>query len=304
MKSAASSIAPCGTPAPVRQSTLGSSYGAADNPFAPAADVLALKDKAQGRGGWAIVDYESAARRGEPFRDLILSGNCAIGGFTTKRICTASLKLAPTDKFLQDKGIDESIRVVGFRYDEPERVAKAKDRGDDFRSPLHEWKIGREEVVAFWRKMPFDLCLPAVNGQTAHGNCTLCFLKGRKKIARLMNECPQRADRWIEMETMMAQRRNRYGCRMWLTRMLDGKPANAAETGWALRAGGDAKVDSDWISDGRIYRPTFLQGTDYRTIKIAAENGTYREWKGSDGSGRRTFWADIDMPPPPCECGD
>ena len=277
-------------------------YGDESDPLAPAAAVLQLQNEAMGKGGMAEVDYASASRAGEPMRDLLLSGNCGIGMMVTKRICTNVLKIDPTTKFMRECGMEESVRVVGFRFDEPRRVATAKDRGDDFRAPLYEWGVGREEVAAFWKKMPFDLRLPSLNGRSQHGNCMLCPLKSKKKIAALMAECPTRAGRWIKFEELMARRRNRFGCRMWLTR-LDGAGNVAKDTGWTLRKGGDKKVDSDWRHDGRIYRPTFLQGISYEAIKIAADSGEFRKWKGDDLSAR-SFWSDIEHAAPPCECGD
>lgn len=269
---------------------------------APPPWVVELQRLAMGKPGWVETDYDSASRRGEPFRDMVLAGNCAIGGFSTKRMCTANLKIYPTEKYLAARRLEDSVRVVGFRWDEPHRVGRAKGRGDEFRAPLHEWKVGREEVVAFWKRMPFDLRLPAVNGQSMHGNCTLCFLKGRRKIAKLMSECPERSRRWIALEDLMARRRNRFRCRMWLTRFDERGEVNP-NSGWSVRPGGDPKKDEDWVHDGRIYRPTFLQGTTYADILTAAESGAWKKWPGADNK-RRTFWADIDAPPPPCECAD
>lgn len=47
-------------------------------------------------------------------------------------------------------------------------------------------------VTAFWRDQPFDLEIPA-----GDGNCDLCFRKGRKIRERIIRRTPLRANWWI-----------------------------------------------------------------------------------------------------------
>ena len=48
---------------------------------------------------------------------------------------------------------------------------------------------------------PFDLGIPSYAG-----NCTLCMVKARSKLVRLIREDPTLADWWIEQEATVANR--------------------------------------------------------------------------------------------------
>lgn len=153
--------------------------------------------------GYAVVDYESASRNGEPFEELIRKNNYLPS--PVKRICTAQLKIRPQAKYMRDLGIFgdigystiENMCWVGIRADEQRRAAKIDDKS---RIPLWADGVTKEIVGEFWRSQPFDLGLPNMNGVTMHGNCDLCFLKPMAQIASLVAENPSRAIWWAKME--------------------------------------------------------------------------------------------------------
>lgn len=147
----------------------------------------------------AEVDYATASRAGEPFKQLL-----AARGFLpnpTSRFCTQELKIRVMARWMRDRGYEHWTNVVGFRADEPRRVARAraadlagKERWDRC-FPLYDAGIVKGDVMAFWRAQQFDLQL-----RTWEGNCDLCFLKGQAKRLRIMRDRPDLADWWIEAE--------------------------------------------------------------------------------------------------------
>jgi hypothetical protein len=66
--------------------------------------------------------------------------------------------------------------------------------------PLVDWGITKEDVLTFWKSMPFDLMIAE-----HEGNCDLCFLKGQSKRARTILSQPSVADWWIEQEMRMGK---------------------------------------------------------------------------------------------------
>lgn len=92
------------------------------------------------------------------------------------------------------------VSFVGFRADEPARVARMQarnyDRGADNNdphiaapegeyvyAPLAGIGIGRDDVKAFWQGQQWDLQLPH---DVNLSNCAYCFLKGSKTLASLV----------------------------------------------------------------------------------------------------------------------
>jgi 3'-phosphoadenosine 5'-phosphosulfate sulfotransferase (PAPS reductase)/FAD synthetase len=153
--------------------------------------------------GYAVVNYETASREGEPFEELIQKNNYLPS--PVKRICTAQLKIRPQAKYMRDLGIFgdtgysviENMCWVGIRADEQRRATKIADKS---RIPLWADGVTKEIVGDFWRNQEFDLELPNNNGVTMHGNCDLCFLKPMAQIASLVAEKPSRAIWWAKME--------------------------------------------------------------------------------------------------------
>lgn len=184
----------------------------------------------EGRHFFAETSFEDASRNGEPFRAAIKARSFLPN--PTMRFCTAELKIRTNNRFArQTLGWDEYTSAIGFRFDEPKRVAKAmrklevitdmfgdkvvvtsageKAPGESKCFPLYGAKVRVDDVLDFWKRQPFDLNLPVDErtGKTLGGNCDLCFLKGAGTILKLMEANPNAADWWIESESLIEDRK-------------------------------------------------------------------------------------------------
>jgi 3'-phosphoadenosine 5'-phosphosulfate sulfotransferase (PAPS reductase)/FAD synthetase len=163
--------------------------------------------------GYALVDFNTASRNGEPFEAIIRKRNYLPNPVT--RFCTSELKIRTMHKFqrahwaaqgLDAKGIDWD-QMIGIRADEQRRVSKIRARGHSTESvneamcmPLADAGVTVHDVMEFWAEQPFQLELQTVNGRTLAGNCSLCFLKPAAQILSLINQRPERATWWARME--------------------------------------------------------------------------------------------------------
>lgn len=159
--------------------------------------------------GYALVDFESASRNGEPFEAIIRKRNYLPNPVT--RFCTVELKIRAMHKHLGELGWKETDgwdQFVGIRADEQRRVAKIRARPspetvkETMCLPLADAGITIREIDDFWQTQPFRLELPTHNGKTLAGNCDLCFLKARNQVQTLISEKPSRAVWWAKMEAL------------------------------------------------------------------------------------------------------
>lgn len=143
--------------------------------------------------GYAVVDYQTASRKGEPFSALIQKKRYLPN--PVSRFCTEELKVKAINKYLVDVNAE---MMVGVRADEPRRIGKLRDRG--LLLPLVDANVAKQDVLGFWRGQAFDLALPVHDGVTALGNCDLCFLKGPHQVMSLIQSDPGRAVWWAQQE--------------------------------------------------------------------------------------------------------
>jgi len=117
-----------------------------------------------------------------------------------KRFCTIELKIKTARRYLRSLKISKYENLIGFRYDEPLRVARRKkmwvDVTDKF--PLFESKIDKNQINEYWKNKPYTLEIPSILG-----NCTLCFMKGKNAIINILSVYPELADEWIADEEKM-----------------------------------------------------------------------------------------------------
>lgn len=144
-----------------------------------------------------VVDFASASRRGEPFETLIRERKFVPNSLM--RFCTTELKIHPIRDFMLSRGYEDWANVVGLRFDEPNRVARVRNRGtaDSWvtRTPLYSAQVTEAEVLAFWSKQPFDLQLPP-----GDSNCDGCMLKGPRRLADIERRHPGTLAWWGEQE--------------------------------------------------------------------------------------------------------
>lgn len=164
---------------------------------------------------FAVVDFDTASRDGEPFEAVIRRRNYLPNPVT--RFCTSELKIRTMHKFLranwQALGWEshdlEWDQMIGIRADESRRVGKIRARGHSTETtkeamlmPLADAGVTLADIERFWEVQPFGLELNTFNGRTLAGNCDLCFLKPAAQVASLIAEKPDRAVFWIRMEAL------------------------------------------------------------------------------------------------------
>ena len=155
------------------------------------------------------VTFETASRNGEPFAASIDQNGKPYLPNPVARICTINLKIRVIDKYLKSLGWhhNEKMDWVGIRADEQRRAAKI----DRSRTPLVSAGVTKKTVGDFWKSQSFDLKLPNFNGVTMHGNCDLCFLKPANQVFTLIQEKPERAIWWMDMEKHAQTSDKTYG---------------------------------------------------------------------------------------------
>lgn len=145
--------------------------------------------------GFALVDFETASRNGEPFEAIIRKRKYLPNPVT--RFCTVELKIRSIYKYLRSLGLFEADdaevdMMVGIRADEPRRIAKMRNGKHSETTKLvnqlalAEAGVSVGDVGAFWKAQPFDLELASYGGRTLEGNCVLCFLKPAKQVQSLI----------------------------------------------------------------------------------------------------------------------
>jgi hypothetical protein len=149
--------------------------------------------------GFEEVGYNSASRRGEPFKALIAKKGMPPNW--QARFCTQYLKVLTMTNFMRSLGREPGTyaEVIGLRHDEGLRLFKMFERNEkDNRrciAPLAKAKVCEPYILTWWSEQPFDLGL-----EPGEGNCDLCFLKGRGLRKALIRRRPASADWWIDAE--------------------------------------------------------------------------------------------------------
>lgn len=157
-------------------------------------------------GGLARVDYDTAARNGEPYESLIIDKQFLPN--VLNRMCTRNLKVDPIRNWCRDVlGWRHWSLALGIRADEPRRAyrllhcaGRTRERYK-YALPLWHAQISVDDVLSFWRDQPFDLQIPVDRTKRAVlGNCDLCFLKRVSDLRMIARQFPERADWWVRQE--------------------------------------------------------------------------------------------------------
>jgi len=142
-----------------------------------------------------IVNFETASRNGEPFRQMI-----AKHGLPNMHasICSRELKDCCIRAYCRSIGLKKNQYkiAIGIRADEIDRVNPNRKKMNLF-YPLVELKRTKKpEINDFWNKMPFRL-----NLKSYEGNCDFCFKKSERKLLTIAKENPQILNWWTKIET-------------------------------------------------------------------------------------------------------
>ncbi len=161
---------------------------------------------------FAEVGYNSAARRGEPFKAAIASKKALPNA--VQRWCTELLKITVLAAFMEARGYASWLNVVGLRADEIRRAAKRISQNDEGKYPWHTVMplvragVTKADIWRFWlgdNADPKLLTDPLPQGfdlgiYPYEGNCDGCFLKAREVLGWQERERPGYLADWIGME--------------------------------------------------------------------------------------------------------
>ena len=145
--------------------------------------------------GWGVsfeqVSYETAARNGEPFEEML----SAIGiPCSSAPFCSDQLKRRPIEEYLKSIGWKDFYKAIGIRCDEIDRVnPKYKEKKIEY--PLvKEYPTTKKQILEWWKNNSFDLNIPM-----NLGNCDICWKKSFKVLVQNTKDYPERFDWWQSM---------------------------------------------------------------------------------------------------------
>ncbi len=154
--------------------------------------------------GFDVVNYVTASRDGRPFNELISSKGMLPN--VVKRYCTQWMKIKTSWRYARHVlGWKSYGNAIGFRADEPKRLAKLKPDpkstpGEDPIAPMAAAGHRLTDVMRFW-----DLEL-----RQGEGNCDLCFMKSADKTMDLMRARPDLSAWWAKWEEVFVGKTRRF----------------------------------------------------------------------------------------------
>ncbi len=140
-----------------------------------------------------IVSFETAARKGEPFRAMVEKYGIPNPDWPH---CNRELKLNAMFSLKESLGYKRNHKMaVGIRTDEIDRMAKKPEKTGAM-YPLISWyPTTKAEVRHWWSVQSFDLEIPE------HlGNCVTCWKKSFRKLMTTAKHEPEAFDFFGEME--------------------------------------------------------------------------------------------------------
>jgi len=142
--------------------------------------------------GCKIVNFETASRKGEPFKEVISKYGIPNTAFPH---CTRELKLNPIKSFIKSIGWKDYKTAIGIRPDEFDRI-NPKHKELNLIYPLvTEVYMDKPRINLWWSKQPFRLNLKGYQG-----NCKTCWKKSDPKLYQIYKENPDYFNFNLEME--------------------------------------------------------------------------------------------------------
>lgn len=134
-----------------------------------------------------VVDYGTASRNGEPFREAARKYGVPNQTF---KWCNRELKVNTMRSYLRSIGWEAGsyATAVGIRSDEIDRVSLEALRAGVF-YPLIDSGITKDDVHDYWGRQPFNLGIPE-----HYGNCVGCFKKSLRKLLTIAKDDPANLD--------------------------------------------------------------------------------------------------------------
>lgn len=133
-----------------------------------------------------LVEFKDMCKDGRLFEDIVRKYGIPNQGYPH---CTRELKLKPMKSYVDGLvGKKNYSTAIGIRADEMDRI-NSKYEELSYYYPLAWEGITKEDVNAFWNKMPFNLEIPE------HlGNCTWCWKKSFNKHMKVIEDMPEAYD--------------------------------------------------------------------------------------------------------------
>ena len=142
---------------------------------------------------YKIVNYKTASRNGEPFKDGISKL-----GIPNKvnNWCTRDLKQIPLHKFVKFKlGSKDYLTAIGIRCDEIDRVSKHRKKNNLYYPLVTDQPMNKPKINFWWSQQNFRLNLKGYQG-----NCKACWKKSFNKLMTIAVEKPEYFDFTKKME--------------------------------------------------------------------------------------------------------
>jgi hypothetical protein len=153
-----------------------------------------------------VVDYETAARYGEPFEEYIKKYGLPDRNHPS---CTSRLKEDAMYAYRRDElGWDKNTyyTAVGIRADELDRIS-TKRKKKRLIYPLADAGWTKQDVIREVSTWPFQLELPGEH----YGNCVACWKKSFRKLMTLARDDESLFDFPVRMEREHARTNNTDG---------------------------------------------------------------------------------------------
>lgn len=132
-----------------------------------------------------VVDFETAARNGEPFEQVIRKHGIPGPGMPH---CSRELKGRPIKRWAREHGwLSGTYELaIGIRTDEIDRMSPNAKAERIIYPLVSRFPHTKPKVNEFWRRQPFRLQLKGYQG-----NCKWCWKKSLRKHLTIITETPE-----------------------------------------------------------------------------------------------------------------
>lgn len=140
-----------------------------------------------------IVDFKTAARKGEPFEEVIKKYGIPNQSFPH---CNRELKLAPIHSYIKNElKWKKYYTSIGIRYDEIDRMVADRSKYNILYPLIEDIKMTKIKINFWWNNQKFRLNLKGYQG-----NCKTCWKKSKKNLTKIAIDNPEHFDFFKEME--------------------------------------------------------------------------------------------------------